>query len=150
MIVCLIVVWLIVWKWLEIENFLKVEWEGIKGLSQNFASCILIFLNSNSFHHKTLEWRWYDFFHLKKWKGVWKWFEIPFWNISNLESLSNSMSSWGKIKWLLHIWRKRVGSFKEINWRSLWSCLKLQIQIQLGVIWVPIQIIFLLKINKWK
>ena len=50
---------------------------------------------------------------------------IPFWNISNLETLSNSMSSRGKIKWLLHIWRKRVGSFKEINWKSLWSYLKL-------------------------
>ena len=38
MIICLIVVWLIVWNWVEIWNFLKAEWEGIKGLSQNFHS----------------------------------------------------------------------------------------------------------------
>ena len=60
-------------------------------------------------------------------KMIW----IPFWNISNLETLSNSMSSWGKIKLLLHIWRKRVGSFKEINWKSFWSYLKLIFHLKL-------------------
>ena len=131
MIVCLIVVWLIVWKWLEIENFLKVEWEGIKGLSQNFSSCILISLSSKfiSLQNPRVKIIWLlPFKEMKRGsKMIW----ISIWNILNLETLSNSMSSWGKIKWLLHIWRKRVGSFKEINWKSLWSYLKLIFHLKL-------------------
>ena len=56
----------------------------------NFCLAFMISMNSNSFHHKTLEWRWYDFFHLNKWKGFEKiW--IPFGNISYSETLCNSM-----------------------------------------------------------
>ena len=43
------------------------------------------------FKYKTLERRWYDFFHLIKWKGVFEKIWILFGNISNSETLSNSM-----------------------------------------------------------
>ena len=75
-------------------NFLKVEWEGIKGLSQNFhLAFFLISMNSKSSHHKSLEWRWYDFFHLKKWKGVWKWFEfqLKYFKFRNFRQLNEFM-----------------------------------------------------------
>ena len=130
MIVCLIVVWLIVWKWLEIENFLKVEWEGIKGLSQNFHLAFWSpWIQIHFITKPRVKIIW--LLPLKEMKRGLKMIWIPFWNISNLETLSNSMSSWGKIKWLLHIWGKRVGSFKEINWKSLWSYLKLIFHLKL-------------------
>ena len=123
--------WLIVWKWLEIENFLKVEWYGIKGLSQKH--CILHFdfpeFKFISSQNPRVKMIWLlPFKEMKRGsKMIW----ISIWNILNLETLSNSMRSWGKIKWLLHIWRKRVGSFKEINWKSLWSYLKLIFHLKL-------------------
>ena len=43
------------------------------------------------FKYKTLERRWYDFFHLIKWKGVFEKIWISFKNISNSKTLSNSM-----------------------------------------------------------
>ena len=85
------IVWLIVWNWVNLK-LLKVKWEGIKGLSQTF-----IFLHLGSpwiqilFKYKTLVRRWHDFFHLNKWKGFLKIFEFPFGNISNSETLCNSM-----------------------------------------------------------
>ena len=118
-----------VWLLCEIEWNLKFIFEScIRGNERTFPDfhlCILISLNSNSFHHQnpTVKIIWLLSF--KEMKRGLKMIWIPFWNISNLETLSNSMSSWGKIKWLLHIWRKRVGTFKEINWKSLWSYLKL-------------------------
>ena len=64
---------------------------GIKWLSQNFHLAFMISMNSNSFHHKTLEIRWHDFFHIINEKGFEKiW--IPFGTISNSKTLCNSMS----------------------------------------------------------
>ena len=57
----------------------------------NFHLAFMISMNSNLFHHKTLEGRWYDFFHLIKWKGFFEKIWILFGNISNSETLSNSM-----------------------------------------------------------
>ena len=76
-------------NWKLFESWMR----GNKRISQNFASCILIFLNSNSLDHKTLEWRWYDFFHLKKWKGVWKWFEfhLKYFKLRNFKQLTEFM-----------------------------------------------------------
>ena len=54
MIVCLIVVWLLVWNWVKYWNFLKVKWEGIKGLSKNFHLAFLTSMNSNSFQIQNL------------------------------------------------------------------------------------------------
>ena len=56
---------------------------------------------------------------IKEMKRVFEKIWIPFGNISNSETLCNSMSSWEKIKWLFQILRKRVGSFKESFWKSL-------------------------------
>ena len=130
MIDCLIVVWLLVWNWVKFETFWKLnerEWNDFPKLSP----CIydlheFKFISSQNPRVKII---WLLPF--KEMKRGLKMIWIPFWNIPNLETLSNSMSSWGKIKWLLHIWRKRVGSFKEINWKSLWSYLKLIFHLKL-------------------
>ena len=129
---------------------------GNKRTFPKLSPYILISMNSNSFYYKTLEWREYDLFHLKKWKGVRKWFEfhLKYFKFRNFKQLNEF------IKWLLHIWRKRVGSFKEINWKSLWSYLKLIFSIQsclkfpnsnpIGSYLSFFSKYFLLKINKWK
>ena len=75
----------------EIQNFLKVKWEAIKWLYQNFHLAFMTSMNSYSFHHKTVEIRWYDFFYLIKWKEVFEKIWILFGNISNSETLGNSM-----------------------------------------------------------
>ena len=64
---------------------------GNKRTFPNFHFAFVISVNSNSFHHKTLERRWHDFFHLFKWQGVLKIFEFHLENISNSETLCNSM-----------------------------------------------------------
>ena len=86
--------WLLDWltesEW--IRNFLKVKWEGIKGLSQTFIFAFWSPWIQIIFKYKTLERRWYDFFHLKyKWKGFLKIFEFHLENIFNSETLCNSM-----------------------------------------------------------
>ena len=123
----------------EIRNFLKVKWEGIKGLSQTFIFAFMISMNSNSFHHKTLERRWHDFFHLFKWKGVLKIFEyhLKIFPIQKLQA--TQWFSWEKIKWLLqNIWNmswefQRIKFKVLLNLFSIWSYLSF------------IQIIFLQK-----
>ena len=128
--------WLFVWflcDWLcETEWKLKLFESWMRGNKRTFpklSSCILISLSSNSLQNPRVKIIWLlPFKEMKRGsKMIW----ISIWNILNLETLSNSMSSWGKIKWLLHIWRKRVGSFKEINWKSLWSYLKLIFHLKL-------------------
>ena len=128
MIVCLIFVWLVVWHWVKIETF--ESWmRGNKRTFPKLSSCILISLSSNSLQNPRVKIIWLLPFKEKKRGSKMIWISI--WNILNLETLSNSMSSWGKTKWLLHIWRNRVGSFKEINWKSLWSYLKLIFHLKL-------------------
>ena len=78
---------------------------GNKRTFPNFHICFLISMNSNSFHHKTLERRWHDFFHLFKWQGVLKIFEfhLKLFPIQKLHA--TQWFSWEKIKWLLqNIW----------------------------------------------
>ena len=133
------IVWLIDWKWVEFEIFLKVKWEGIKGLSQTFIFAFMIFVNSNTFHHKTLQRRWHDFFHLFKWKGVLKIFEFHLRIFSNSETLSNSMiftsedkmTSSNYMKYELGV--QRIKFKVHLNLFSIWSYLSF------------IQIIFLQK-----
>ena len=137
-------VWLLC-HWLsEIRNFLKVKWEGIKGLSQTFIFAFMISVNSNSFHHKTLERRWHDFFHLFKWQGVLKIFEFHLKIFPILELYATQWFSWEKIKWLLQIIWNMSWEFQRIKFKvllnlfSIWSYLSF------------IQIIFLQKQNIWK
>ena len=82
------------------------------------------------FKHKTLERRWYDFFHLIKWKGFLKRFEFYLEIFQNSVTLSNSMifmredkmTSSKHIKYELEV-------LKESNLKFLWN------YFQFGVIW---------------
>ena len=51
----------------------------------------MISMNPNSFHHKTLEIRWHDFFHLFKMKKGFEKIWLSFGNILNSKTLCNSM-----------------------------------------------------------
>ena len=112
------IVWLIDWKWVN-SKLLKVKWEGIKGLSQTFIFAFMISMNSNSFHHKTLERRWHDFFHLFKWKGVLKIFEFHLRIFPILKLYATQWFSRAKIKWLLqNIWNMSW-EFQRIKFKVL-------------------------------
>ena len=81
----------------------------------------LIFMNSNSFHHKTLERRWHDFFHLFKWKGVLKIFEFHLRIFPILKLYATQWFSRAKIKWLLqNIWNMSW-EFQRIYSKSHWN-----------------------------
>ena len=116
-------------KFSEIWNFLKVKWEGIKGLSQTFILHLWSPWIQILFKYKTLERRWHDFSHLFKMKRVMKIFDFHL-EIFQIQKLyATQRVSWEKIKWLLQMLGKSVGSFYESNWKSLW------IYFQFGVIW---------------
>ena len=136
----LIVVWLLVWNLSEIRNFLKVKWEGIKGLSQTFILHLWSSWIQILFKYETLERRWHDFFHLFKWQGVLKIFEFHLKIFPILELYATQWFSWEKIKWLLQMLRKRVGSFKESNWKSFRSYF--ETHFQFGVIWFLFKLFF--------
>ena len=123
----------------EIRNLLKVKWEGIKGLSQTFIF-ILISVNSNSFHHKTLERRWHDFFHLFKWKGVLKIFEFHLKIFPISETLCNSMifTREDKMTSSKHM-KYELGISKNQIENPFWN------YFQFGVIWVLFKLFFLQK-----
>ena len=138
MIDCLIVVWLLVWNWVNFETFLKVKWEGIKGLSQTFILHLWSLWIQILFKYKTLEWRWNAFFHLYKWNGFLKIFEFHLELFPIQQLYATQWFSWEKIKWLLQIMKYELGvskiTFKVfLNLFSIWSYLSF------------IQIIFLQK-----
>ena len=76
---------------------------GNKRTFPNFHFAFLISVNSNSFHHKTMERRWHDFFHLFKWQGVLKIFEFHLKIFPILKLYATQWFSRAKIKWLLQI-----------------------------------------------
>ena len=143
MIVCLID-WL---KVSEIWNF----WSWMRGNEMtfpNFHPCIYDLHEFKLFHHKTLEWRWYDFFHLNKWKKSFEKIWIPFGNISNSKTLCNSM-----------IFRREDKMTSSIIWNMSWKLQRIKLKVigsilklpfKFRIIWILFKIIFLLKINKWK
>ena len=88
MIDCGVIAWV---KLSVTRNFLKVKWEGIKGLSQTFILHLWSSWIQILFKYKTLERRWHDFFHLFKWKGLLKIFEFHLKIFSTSETLCNSM-----------------------------------------------------------
>ena len=102
----------------EIRNFLKVKWEGIKGLSHTFIFAFMISVNSNSFHHKTLERRWHDFFHLFKWQGCWKYLNFIWKIFPILKLYATQWFSWEEIKWLLQIIWNMSWEFQRSNLKS--------------------------------
>ena len=134
----MIVVWLIDWKWVN-SKLLKVKWEGIKGLSQTFIFCFQISVNSNSFHHETLERRWHDFFHLFKWQGVLKIFEFHLKIFPILELYATQWFSWEKIKWLLQLIWNMIWEFQRIKFKVLLNLFSISSYLSF------IQIIFLQK-----
>ena len=142
------------WKLKPFESWMR----GNKRTFPKLSSCILIFLNSNSFH-QTLEWRWYDFFHLKKWKGVWKWFEfhLKYFKFRNFKQLNEFMRE-----------DKMTSSYLR---KESWKFQRNKLEVTFEVIWNPFfhsklfeipnlnptgsylsffSKYFLLKINKWK
>ena len=123
----------------EMRYFLKVKWEGIKGLSQTFILLLWSPWIQMLFKYKTLERRWHDFFHLFKWKGVLKIFEFHLRIFPILKLYATQWFSREKIKRLLqNIWN-RSWEFQRIKFKvllnlfSIWSYLSF------------IQIIFLQK-----
>ena len=126
--------------WLKvsaIRNFLKVKWEGIKGLSQTFIFAFMISVNSNSFHHKTLERRWHDFFHLFKWQGVLKIFEFHLKIFHISETLINSMifTREDKMTSSKHM-KYELELLKELNSKFHWN------YFQFGIVWVLFKLFF--------
>ena len=94
---------------------------GNKRTFPNFHFAFTISMNSNSFHHKTLERRWHDFFHLFKWNGVFENIWISFGNISIHKLHATQWFSWEKIKWLLqNIWNMSW-EFQRIYSKSHWN-----------------------------
>ena len=92
---------------------------GNKRTFPNFHFAFMISMNSNSFHHKTLERRWHDFFHLFKWKGVLKIFEFHLRIFPILKLYATQWFSREKIKWLLQIIWNMSWEFQRINFKVL-------------------------------
>ena len=113
MIVCLID-WL---KVSEIWNFWKSN-ERERNDFPKLSSLHFISMNSNSFQHKTLDWRWHDFLHLK-WKRVWKDLN-SIWKYFKFETLCNSM-----------IFMREDKMTSSIIWNMSWKSKR----IKLKVIW---------------
>ena len=110
------------WKFGTFESWMR----GNKWLSQNFHLAFMISMNSNSFHHKTLEWSWHDFFHLNKWKGFWNGLN-SIWNYFKFENFyAAQLFSWEKIKWLL-----------QIVWNMSWKFKRIKFKVPLKVFWKP-------------
>ena len=86
---------------------------GNKRTFPNFHIGFLIFVNSNSFQHKTPERRWHDFFHLFKWQGVLKIFEFHLKIFPILKLYATQWFSREKIKWLLQIMKYELGVSKD-------------------------------------
>ena len=91
---------------------------GNKRTFPNFHFAFMISMNSNSFHHKTLERRWHDFFHLFKWKGVLKIFEFHLRIFPILELYATQWFSREKIKWLLQIIWNMSWKFQRIKFKA--------------------------------
>ena len=112
----------------EIRNFLKVKWEGIKGLSQTFI--LLLWSPWIQILFTTKPWREDDMtssIYLND-KGCWKylnfiWKYFQLWNFMQLNDFHE------KIKWLLQTYEIWVVSLKEIKFKvplklfSIWSYL---------------------------
>ena len=101
-----------------------------------FHFSFMISMNSNSFHHKTLERRWHDFFHLCKWQGVSKIIEFHVRIFPILKLYATQWFSREKIKWLLQIMKYELGVSKD-QFQVL-----LDLIFQIGFIWVLFKLFF--------
>ena len=128
----------------EIWNFLKVKWEGIKGLPQTFIFAFMISVNSNPFQIQNPREKMIWLLPFKLNERVFENNWMSFGNISIHKLHAAQWFSWEKIKWLLQIiwnmsWEFQTIKFKVLlNLFSIWSYLSF------------IQIIFLQKQNTWK
>ena len=113
------IVWLIVWNWVKFETFLKVKWEGIKGLSQTF----ILLLRSPWIQilFTTKPWREDDMtssIYLND-KGCWKYLNFIWKIFPILKLYATQWFSWAKIKWLLqNIWNMSW-EFQRIKFKVL-------------------------------
>ena len=96
---------------------------GNKRTSPNLHLAFMTSMNSNSFHLKTLERRWHDFFHLFKWKGLLKKFEFHLKIFPILKLYATQWFSREKIKWLLHN-----------MWNMSWEFQRIKFKVLLGII----------------
>ena len=92
---------------------------GNKRTFPNFHFAFMISMNSNYFHHKTLERRWHDFFHLFKWQGVLKIFELHLRIFPILKLYATQWFSRAKIKWLLQNTWNMSWEFQRIKFKVL-------------------------------
>ena len=106
---------------------MKVEWEGIKGVSQTFILAFFYFfisMNSNSFHYKNPRVKIIWILTFKEMNRGLKMIWIPFENISNQKLYATQGFSWEKIIGLLqNIWN-RVESDEDNFWISFGSLLE--------------------------
>ena len=94
---------------------------GNKRTFPNFLFAFMISVNSNTFHHKTLERRWHDFFHLFKWKGVLKIFEFHLKIFQILKLYATQWFSREKMIWLpQNIWNMSWEFQRNSNLKSIW------------------------------
>ena len=120
----------------EIWNLLKVKWEGIKWLSQNFHLAFMISMNSSYFQiqdpREKMTWL-LPFKNEKGFEKIW----ISFGNILNLETLSNSMVFMREDKMTSSKHMKyELEVSKNSNLKSLCN------YFQFGVIWVLFKLFF--------
>ena len=124
--------------WLsEIRNFLKVKWEGIKGLSQTFI--LLLWSPWNQILFTTKPWREDDMtssIYLND-KGCWKYLNFIWKIFPILKLYATQWFSRAKIKWLLqNIWN-RSWEFQRIKFKVPWKLF-----FNIGVIWVLFKLFF--------
>ena len=98
---------------------------GNKRTFPNFHFCFYDPREFKFFHHKTLERRWHDFFHLFKWQGLLKIFEFHLRIFPILKLYATQWFSREKIKWLLQnkwnmSWEfQRIYSKSRCNYSSI-------------------------------
>ena len=120
-----------VWLWCgclsEVEWNLKLsQMRGNEMTFPNFHPCIYDLHEFKLFHHKTLEWRWYDFFHLNKWKAFWKdlnsirkYFKFETLCNSMIFMREDKMTSSNYMKYELEVKKNQIESHLKVFWNSL-------------------------------
>ena len=120
----------------EIRNFLKVKWEGIKGLSQTLILAFWSPWIQILFKYKTLERRWHDFFHLYKMKRVFEKYLNSIRKYFPLQKLyATQWFSREEINDFFKLWNMSW-EFQGSNSKSFWN------YFQFGVIWLLFKLFF--------
>ena len=128
------------WGFIVAEELFALFESWMRGNEMTSQTFILAFWSQwiqSQFKHKTLEWRWHDFFHLFKWKGLLKIFEFHLKIFQIQKTLSNSMIFMREDKMTSSKHMKyELEVLKELNSKSHWN------YFQFGVIWVLFELFF--------